>query len=149
MTSLTVVKIGGLMSFGPSRDDCYGRAIQMVADIENGNPIPSVWEVQDANFELVVSQAKAMAPIAGDSSKHQFGTSMPQRGHPPHHSMTSSALTSKAVGTVIPSVFAVLRLITSWNLVGACTARLAGFSPLRMRSTYEVERQTISIVSGP
>jgi hypothetical protein len=31
-----------------------------------------------------------MAPIAGDSSKHQFGTSMPQGGHPPHHSITSS-----------------------------------------------------------
>jgi hypothetical protein len=32
-----------------------------------------------------------MAPIPGDSSKHQFGTSMPQGGHPPHHSITSSA----------------------------------------------------------
>jgi DNA helicase HerA-like ATPase len=28
-----------------------------------------------------------MAPIPGDSSKHQFGTSMPQGGHPPHHSI--------------------------------------------------------------
>jgi len=27
-----------------------------------------------------------MAPIPGDSAKHQFGTSMPQVGHPPHHS---------------------------------------------------------------
>jgi hypothetical protein len=27
-----------------------------------------------------------MAPVPGDSSKHQFGTSMPQGGHPPHHS---------------------------------------------------------------
>src|SRR2546428_13583 len=31
-----------------------------------------------------------MAPIPGDSSKSQFGTSMPQGGHPPHHSITSS-----------------------------------------------------------
>jgi hypothetical protein len=53
------VNIGGLMSFGPSRDDCYDRATQMVADIENGKPIPAVWEVQDANFELAVSRAKA------------------------------------------------------------------------------------------
>jgi hypothetical protein len=30
---------------------------------------------------------------------------------------------------------AVFRLITSWYLVGACTGRSAGFSPLRMRST--------------
>jgi len=31
--------------------------------------------------------------------------------------------------------FAVLRLTASSNLVGACTGRSAGFSPLRMRST--------------
>jgi hypothetical protein len=30
---------------------------------------------------------------------------------------------------------AVLRLITNSYLVGACTGRSAGFSPLRMRST--------------
>ena len=36
---------------------------------------------------------------------------------------------------VRPSAFAVLRLITSSYLVGACTGRSAGFSPLRMRST--------------
>src|SRR5215510_11568209 len=35
-----------------------------------------------------------MAPVPGDSSKHQFGTQMPQGGHPPHHSITSSASAS-------------------------------------------------------
>lgn len=53
------VKVGGLMSFGPNRQDCYDRATQMVIDIENGNPVPPVYEVQDADFELVVSQDKA------------------------------------------------------------------------------------------
>ena len=38
-------------------------------------------------------------------------------------------------GTVRPSALAVLRLITSSYLVGACTGRSAGFSPFRMRST--------------
>ena len=38
-------------------------------------------------------------------------------------------------GMVRPSALAVLRLITSSYLVGACTGRSAGFSPLRMRST--------------
>src|SRR5262245_61797596 len=51
------------------------------------------------------------------------------------HSITSSAATSSLSGTVSPSALAVLRLITSVNLVGACTGRSAGFSPLRMRST--------------
>src|SRR5262245_46094925 len=51
------------------------------------------------------------------------------------HSITSSARTNNVGGTSIPSAFAVLRLITSSYLVGACTGMSAGFSPLRMRST--------------
>src|SRR6516165_4846871 len=51
------------------------------------------------------------------------------------HSITSSAVASSDGGTVSPSALAVLRLITSSNLVGACTGRSAGFSPLSMRST--------------
>src|SRR5262245_43638864 len=51
------------------------------------------------------------------------------------HSITSSARASRLSGTVRPSAFAVLRLITSSYFVGACTGRSAGFSPLRMRST--------------
>src|SRR6516225_4014035 len=52
-----------------------------------------------------------------------------------HHSITSSARASSVGGTSRPSAFAVLRLMTSSNLVGACTGRLPAFSPLRMRST--------------
>src|SRR5215831_100209 len=49
------------------------------------------------------------------------------------YSITSSARASSDAGTVIPSAFAVLTLITSSNLVGCRTGRSAGFSPLRMR----------------
>src|SRR5262249_1346487 len=52
----------------------------------------------------------------------------------PPHSITSSVVASHACGTVKPSAFAVLRLITVSYLVGACTGRSAGFSPLRTRS---------------
>src|SRR6516165_10753750 len=52
------------------------------------------------------------------------------------HSITSSARASSVGGTVRPSAFAVFMLITNSYLVGACTGRSAGFSPLRMRSTY-------------
>ena len=41
----------------------------------------------------------------------------------PLHSITSSARASSAGGTSRPSAAAVLRLITSWYLVGACTGR--------------------------
>jgi hypothetical protein len=53
----------------------------------------------------------------------------------PDHSITSSARASSDGGTSRPSALAVLRLITSWYLVGVCTGRSPGFSPLRMRST--------------
>src|SRR5262249_21613899 len=51
------------------------------------------------------------------------------------YSITSPARASTEGGIVRPSALAVLRLITNSYLVGACTGRSAGFSPLRMRST--------------
>ena len=51
------------------------------------------------------------------------------------HSITSSARASSVGGTSRPSALAVLRLMASSYLVGVCTGRSAGFSPLRMRST--------------
>src|SRR5438105_1035734 len=53
----------------------------------------------------------------------------------PSHSITSSARASTVAGTSRPSALAVLRLITVSYLVGACTGRSAGISPLRIRST--------------
>src|SRR5207237_7583930 len=50
----------------------------------------------------------------------------------PVHSITSSARASSDCGTVRPSAFAVLRLITNSNLVGCSTGRLAGFVPARI-----------------
>ena len=49
------------------------------------------------------------------------------------HSITSSARESVMRGSVRPSDFAVLRLMTNSNLVGRKTGRSAGFSPLRIR----------------
>jgi hypothetical protein len=51
------------------------------------------------------------------------------------YSINSSARASSAGGTARSSAFAVLRLMASSYLVGVCTGRSAGFSPLRMRST--------------
>jgi isoquinoline 1-oxidoreductase beta subunit len=52
-----------------------------------------------------------------------------------YYSITSSARASSAGGIVRPSVFAVLRLITSSNFVGCWTGNSAGFAPLRILST--------------
>jgi hypothetical protein len=50
----------------------------------------------------------------------------------PAYSITSSARARSACGTVRPSALAVLRLMTSSNLVGCWTGRSAGFAPLRI-----------------
>src|SRR5216684_4954388 len=54
---------------------------------------------------------------------------------PPPHSITSSARSRNDSGIVRPSALAVLRLITSSNLVGCSTGKSAGLEPLRIRST--------------
>src|SRR4029450_1043760 len=51
------------------------------------------------------------------------------------YSMTWSARPSTDGGIVRPRTLAVLRLITSSNLVGCSTGRSAGFAPLRILST--------------
>ena len=65
----------------------------------------------------------AAAPPSSVMNSRRFIRSPRRRGR------AASAARSR------PSALAVLRLITSSYLVGACTGRSAGFSPLRMRST--------------
>jgi hypothetical protein len=51
------------------------------------------------------------------------------------YSITWSARPRSVIGTLMPSALAVFRLMPSRYLVGACTGRIAAFSPLRMRAT--------------
>ena len=51
------------------------------------------------------------------------------------YSITSSARVSRSGGISMSCAFAVFRLMTNWNLSGACTGRSAGLAPLRMRCT--------------
>jgi hypothetical protein len=50
------------------------------------------------------------------------------------YSINSSAICWRCNGTSTPRACAVLRLITSSNLIGVCTGRSAGFSPARIRA---------------
>ena len=61
---------------------------------------------------------------------------------------SSSAATSKVCGTVTPSALAVLRLITSSNLVGCWTGRSPGLSPFRIRSTFAADPGYFSSLYG-
>src|SRR5258707_7637759 len=60
-----------------------------------------------------------------------------KRTHAPqqNYSITSTACASSVGGTVRPSAFAVLRLMTRSNFVGSSTGRSDGFAPLRILST--------------
>src|SRR5262249_55308108 len=74
-------------------------------------------------------------PFAADTIRQQFGTQMPQGGHPPHHSITLSARSNIPVGSSMPRALAVLRLTISSNLVACSTGRSAGLAPLRIFAT--------------
>ena len=77
----------------------------------------------------------ALPPTADMCSAQADVCLVPKADISNFYSITSSACASSAGGTAMPSALAVLRLITSSYLVGACTGRSAGFSPLRIRST--------------
>src|SRR5262249_20342268 len=79
--------------------------------------------------------AHGWLPFAAVSIRQQFGTQMPQGGHPPHHSITSSAMACNVSGTVRPSALAVLRLMTSSSLVDCWTGKSAGLTPWRILPT--------------
>jgi len=68
----------------------------------------------------------ANSDLAQCSKKHRY-------------SITSSALASKVGGTSRPSVLAVLRLITSSYLVGACSQRTDTITPRASRSVLRNE----------
>src|SRR5262245_39121131 len=70
-------------------------------------------------------------------------------GHHKAYSITSSAISKNVSRIGKPRSLAVLRLLTSSNLVGDCAGRSPGDAPLRMRSMYSLERRKISPVLGP
>jgi hypothetical protein len=85
---------------------------------------------------LFVTKLSLTAPLRRAREERPRRRAPKQRYElPPPHSITSSARESTVGGIVRPRAFAVLRLITSSYLFGACTGMSAGFSPLRMRST--------------
>src|SRR6516164_9323059 len=86
---------------------------------------PEVYEPDDGHRRLLRARRERPRRRAAEPGDERA----------PFHSITSSARASSVGGISRPSALAVLRLITSLSLVGACTGRSAGFSPLRMRST--------------
>src|SRR5262245_50874216 len=81
----------------------------------------------DAPYVLALLRARRERPRSrAAEQRDEFATP---------HSIASLARASSVGGTSRPSAFAVLRLMISSYVVGACTGKSAGCSPLRMRST--------------
>src|SRR5262249_33075660 len=88
--------------------------------------------LEDISVQQTMSALPPKADMCGATGHVCFGPIADM----PFYSMTSSARVSSVGGTTRPSALAALRLITSSYLVGACTGRSTGFSPLSMRPTY-------------
>src|SRR6185312_8068616 len=65
------------------------------------------------------------------------------------YSITSLARARSVAGMVRLSAFANLRLITNSKVVGCSTGRVAGSSPLRIRSTKTAARRNIALALVP
>src|SRR5262245_40524457 len=89
----------------------------------------------DRESEIPQKAMSALPPESGHVQCTSLCLLWANSGHALSHSINWSARPISVLGTLRLSVLAVLRLITSSYLVGACTGRSAGFSPLRMRST--------------
>src|SRR5206468_12085623 len=83
-------------------------------------------EVADGRQLARLLRTRRERPAGGRAAKqrHEFA---------PSHSITSSARASTVGGTVMPTALAVLRLMTSSNLVGCTIGRSPGFSPFKTR----------------
>src|SRR6516162_1616519 len=93
-------------------------------------------QVQDRRARHVRCGSKADIGAPASNVRFVPKADILRCGKERRYSMTSSASNCIDVGTSRPRVFAVLRLMTSSNFVGAWIGRSAGFSPLRMRSMY-------------
>jgi hypothetical protein len=80
------------------------------------------------------------APINRLRQSGLSGPKSARNGSGRPHSITFSARSRNDSGIVSPSALAVVRLITSANLVGCSTGRSAGFAPRRILSTSSAAR---------
>jgi hypothetical protein len=87
------------------------------------------WQ-QNVGFSL-----KADPPLRCGELTKWATTGLLQRRERHYYSITASARIRNDSGIVRPSAFAVLRLITNWNLVGCSTGMSSGLPPRRILIT--------------
>src|SRR5262249_54648819 len=120
---------------GPAVDDRHvlalgiARLLEGLAEYQHARRIRLrrlAAEEPDHRHRLLRARDRRREHRRAADERHEF---------PPPHSITSSARSSSAVGTVRPRAAAVLKLIANANWPGCWTGRSAGLAPWRMRST--------------
>ena len=114
---------------GLSENEIGCARISMMA---GSDAAPSKGRIQKRKTNPLQIVKSSLQRTAGPYKSATFGLCI---GKPHFYSIISSARVSRDGETVSPSALAVLRLMTRRYFVGACTGRLAGFSPFKMRST--------------
>jgi hypothetical protein len=103
--------------------------------IDRGSPILSRFVIRDGLAVPVMCPVQLQRPTscrAAANRRFVANCGLMYCSKTAFYSITSSARCWKNKGTSMPSALAVLRLIVSSYLVGACTGRSAGLSPLRI-----------------
>ena len=129
--------------------DCCANA-RRVADASSAEPIRNarclIWSLHGDWTGRGLSARRPPGPISAlpPNSGHLLTASACRyhatfgpmhQGELHRYSITSSARASSVGGTSRPMALAVLRLMTSSNLIGCSTGRSYGFAPLRILST--------------
>src|SRR5262249_9021146 len=117
--------------------------------VRSGSPMSALGQKQTLAPVRVMSALPPKADIDRPGHNVRFvpEADILRCGSEWRYSITSSARRSNDGGIERPSVFAVLRLTVSANLVGACAGKSAGFAPLRILSTYSAAPRNWSFQS--
>src|SRR6516225_4952898 len=108
----------------------------MRADIHGGQEhtnVPFKGRIQKRKTYHLQIITFRLQRAAGPYRSAITGCEQSQQGSPYYYSITSSASESKLSEILAPSDFAVLKLITNWNLTVSITGRSVGLTPLSTR----------------
>src|SRR5262245_54786029 len=128
--------------FGPAEFDSDVLALDITEAVQAGSQRFYASCCSSGRPEAQVANVRYLRWLLGASGDWRSEDAADEPDElPPPHSMTSSARASRDGGTVRPSDLAVLRFMTSSNLVGCSTGRSLGFAPLKILSTRTAARR--------
>ena len=101
-------------------------------------------QVEQRRLALLVGEIgadRAAGDQRGANERDEVDRVLAEQRTAGDHLITLSARSSTDCGMAMPSILAVLRLITSSKIVGCSIGRSPGLAPLRILSTYVAERR--------